>query len=259
MGHIIPEKAYLFGVMIGDGYLHCTENKSYQIALQAVDRDLISEFAKCLKKVYGLEASISNIKIKTQNWNDKWQARICCKEIFNDILGYGPFKTDSWKVPKIISDSSEKVQCRFLKGFFDSEGSVGTNSRRVVAVSTNKQGLNGIKSLLSRSGINSRIHRNKEIRGNRKPCYSIRITGRENILKYNEKIGFSIRRKQVKLDVITNNYKLYMKTHEEIKVLKPKMAKLRNEGMSYEKIARELNIGTATVWTYLNNKHKSRN
>ena len=89
---ISTEKSYIIGVMCGDGCLHCTKNKSYQISLQAVDKDFILEFADCMDKVYGLKPSIRKIKVKTPNWSDKWQARICSKEFFYDILNYGSFK-----------------------------------------------------------------------------------------------------------------------------------------------------------------------
>jgi hypothetical protein len=54
-------------------------------------------------------------------------------------------------------------------------------------------------------------------------------------------------------------YKLFMKTHDEAKELFPTMKELRKNGMSYEKIGNKLGLGTATVWVYLNGKHKSRN
>jgi intein-encoded DNA endonuclease-like protein len=252
-----PEKSYILGVMCGDGYIHCTKNKSYQIALQAVDRDFVIEFADCINKIYGIQPSISKIKATQINWNEKWQARVCCKEIFNDMINYGHFKTSSWRIPEIIFESSDEIKCRFLRGFFDSEGNVDVNSRRITAVSTNKDGINDIANLLTNLGIKSRIHKNSTICGNRTISFNLRMTGRQNIVKYCEKIGFSIQRKHAKLNELTKSYKLFTKPHEETKKLLPKMLESRNKGMSYEKIANKLGIGTATVWVYLKKKHKS--
>jgi intein-encoded DNA endonuclease-like protein len=254
-----PEKSYILGVMCGDGYLSCTKNQSYQIALQAVDRDFVFEFSKCLKKVYGIRPAIAKIAARRINWNEKLQSRVCCKEIFIDILKYGNLKTKSWRVPKIIFESSDEIKSKFLKGFFDSEGSVEIIDKRLTAVSINENGLNEIAILLKSVGIRSRIRKNSTIVGNRSLCFSLRITGRQNILAYSEKIGFSIKRKQIKLDKLIKGYVLLMKTHEEAKEFFPTMKELRSKGMSYEKIGNELGLGTVTVWNYLNGKHKSGN
>jgi len=45
------EKAYIFGVLCGDGYLS-TNNL---IGLKVTDLDFAEEFARCMKEVYGLE------------------------------------------------------------------------------------------------------------------------------------------------------------------------------------------------------------
>ena len=164
-----------------------------------------------------------------------------------------------WRVPKTIFDASQEIKCGFLRGFFDSEGCVGIGSRRITAISTNGDGIEDVRNLLTSLGIKSRIRKITKISKNRKACYALRITGRQNIVKYRDKIGFVIKRKQIKLNDIIENYKIFVKTHEEIEELRSRMIELRNKNMSYEKIAKELNIGTTTVWVHLKNKHKSRN
>ncbi len=254
-----PEKSYILGVMCGDGYLSCTKNQSYQIGLQAVDREFVLEFAKCLRKVYGIESAIMEVGARHINWNHQVHAKICCKEIFDDISRYAHFKTDSWRVPKVIFKSVEEIRSSFLKGFFDSEGSVDIVSKRLAATSTNETGLNEIAMLLKEMGIRSRIRKNSTICGNRKFCFTLRISGRQNIMKYHAMTGFTIKRKQTKLKKLIAGYKLFMKTHEDAKRLFPEMKELRSKGMSYEKIGNKLGLGTATVWVYLNGKHKLRN
>ncbi len=252
------EKSYILGVICGDGYVHCTKNKSYQTSLQAIDKDFVLEFANSLKRVYGLEIPINKVKISTPNWNDKWQARVCCKEIFNDILKHGSLKMNTWRIPKIILNSSKEVKCGFLRGFFDSEAHVDSTYRKITAVSINEIGLKEVKKLLSSLSIDSNLRKTKKY-GNRKDCFSLTISGRNNLLNYCNGIGFSIKRKQMKLNDIINSQKLFVKTHKKVKKLKTKMIKLRENGLSYEKIGKELGIGTATVWVYLNKKHNSRN
>ena len=200
------KKAYILGVICGDGYLHRTKNDSYQVALQAVDKDFVLEFSNCIKNVYRLEPSFTKIMIKKDNWNDKWQTRICSKEIFYDILEYGMFNTSSWRIPKVIFNSSKKVKCSFIKGFFDSEGCVD-KSRKIVGVSTNKIGLKELKNLLFSLDIESNILKRKSKSANRKDLFYLNITCKENIKKYSKFIGFSIKRKMLKLENLLNNYK----------------------------------------------------
>ena len=89
-------------------------------------------------------------------------------------------------------------------------------------------------------------------KGNRKKPYVIQITGRNYIELYNKKIGFSIKRKQRRLENLIKNYKLRVTAHQDVEKLKSKMIELRNKGLSYQKIANELNLGITTIWKYLN-------
>jgi len=241
------EKAYILGVMCGDGYLNRTNNDSYQVALQAIDKDFVIEFAKCIEKIYRIVPSVRKIKTDIPNWNDKWQARICSKEIYNDILDYALFGKYEWKIPGIIFNSSKNIKYSFLKGFFDSEGSVD-KSKKIVAVSVNELGINEVAILLLSIGIRSNIKEVTNVVDNRRRQFFINITGREFIELYNQKINFSIKRKQTKLNNMIKNYKLRVTPHQDVEKLKSKMIELRNKGWSYQKISNELRLSISTVW-----------
>ena len=257
--HVIPEssrkmskkKAYILGVMCGDGYIHRTKKDSYQIALQAVDRDFVRKFANCMNEIYGLRPSLSTLKATRSNWNDKLQARICCKEVFVDISHYGPFGKYEWAVPSVILNSSDDIKSSFLKGFFDSEGSVDTY-KKIIAVSVNKTGIHEIEYLLSSLGIKSNVREVSKLRGNRRRQYTIKITGRRFLELYSQKIGFSIGRKQECLENLIKGYKFWATPHTEVVKLENRMVELRRKGTSYQNIANELNLSIGTVWRNLN-------
>ncbi|MFH1978241.1 MAG: LAGLIDADG family homing endonuclease [Candidatus Aenigmatarchaeota archaeon] len=244
------EKAYILGVIVGDGWLHKTKNDSYQIGLQAIDMDFVYEFIRCFEKVYELKPKVTLIEEKTPNWNDKLQARICSKNIFNDIMSYGNVGKYEWTVPKIVFNSPENIKCAFLKGFFDSEGCVD-KSKKIITNSVSL-GLYDIKSLLVSMDIRSNIIKITKVKGNRKMRYDLNITGRSYIELYAQRIGFSIKRKERKLEILLNNYKLRTTPHQDVIKLKDDILEMRNKGFSYQKIADRLNIGITTAWNYVN-------
>jgi len=249
---LTENKAYILGVMCGDGYLHMTKRNSYQIALQAIDRDFVIKFAKCLEIVYHIEPSISLLPSRHTNWNDKWQARICSKAVYNDILNYNQFMTYNWSVPPEILKSSNQIKAKFLMGFFDSEGNVDVENRRIHAISINLIGLKEIKSLLESIGIMSKIKTRKKTIGNRKISCTVNIQDRKSVELFYKFIGFSIKRKQERVIKLINKYKMWKSTKEYIKELLPLIEKLRAEKLSYEEIGKRLGIGTTTVWNYTN-------
>jgi len=243
------EKAYILGVMCGDGCLHRTKNDSYQITLQVIDEDFVDRFVDCMRKVYGLKVSVTRMKSKNPNWNDRFQARFCCKDAFNDILNYSPFGTYKWRVPSVIFNSSDPIKYSFLRGFFDSEGCVD-KSKKIVVASVSK-GIYGIMVLLSSLDIKSNIRIAPSTKKNWRRAYKVKITGIYHIESYNRNIGFSIKRKQEKLETLIKSYKLRIMAGQDVFKLKDRIIELRRSGLSYQQIGNELNIGTATAWHYV--------
>jgi len=199
--HLIPEssrfltkeKAYILGVLCGDGYVSFYPNiGTYQICLQTVDKEFADEFDSCLQKVYVIKPYRKKIIVNKANWNDKFEVRLCSKEACSDILSIGSFKTKIWFVPKIIKESSLQTQASFLKGIFDSEGSVETNGKRINLTSTNLKGLKEIESLLCNFDIKSKI--NKQTRAS-----NLRIQDKNSIDNFKQNIGFTIKRKMSRL------------------------------------------------------------
>ena len=254
---MVKEKAYILGVMCGDGYLHRTKKDSYQVALQATDYDFVIYFTECMRKIYGLEPSISEIKAKKSKWNDKLCSRLCSKEVFEDILSYGKFGTKNWRVPGIIKESSSSIKGSFLRGFYDSEGSVDS-TRKIIAVSTNKEGMSNITELLCSLGIRPLNIKMIEGAENRSSCYVVKITGKNYIDLFEKNVGFSIKRKRDKLISLIRGYKTNSRAKRDIKRLRGRMLLLRMENKSYGYIAKELNLPIATVWNNINRTHDIR-
>lgn len=205
---LTPTRAYLLGVMCGDGCVFSGLErkrkwtyKSYIVHLSVKDKDFIDEFVKCVDSVYGFEPRIYYRERKEKKWSNIWIARMKRKLVYEDLSAYN-FGGNSWKVPEeIMRCSDEAIIGRFLRGFYDSEGSVvtGKRSTTITLCSTNKKGLSDIKELVERLGIStSHIAENKSI--NRKcKCFYFYITHRDNYVMFLNKIGFSINRKSIKV------------------------------------------------------------
>ena len=180
---LTPNKSYLLGVICGDGYINY---KGYYVSLETITIEFIRKFQERFTKVYGPDfcGSIS------PTCNGKQRIVICGKEMTEDIKNYLPVKGSfCWKMPEAIKMANEECKINFLRGFFDSEGSV--NKRYSLEIhSSNKIGLNEIKELLKdinikTSEIKSKIKINK-------PRYVIYITGKKNIVRFISIIGTNI-------------------------------------------------------------------
>jgi len=205
---LTPERAYIFGVMCGDGcvFSGIARKKNWKYSLYVVhlsvkDRDFIDEFVRCIKSVYGFSPSIYYVKRSQKNpkWSNIWVAKITRKEVYEDLSHY-KFGTKNWRVPtEVIRSHDEKVIGAFLRGFYDSEGSAskGTRGFSISICSTNKEGLNEIKELIEILKIKS-----SKIGINDRPSHKLfyfTISNKAGMNIFLNKINFSIKRKYDKV------------------------------------------------------------
>ncbi|MBI2547275.1 MAG: hypothetical protein HYW23_02405 [Candidatus Aenigmarchaeota archaeon] len=195
---ITSEKAYILGVLCGDGHI----NEDFvQLEINKKDEDFIKFFIKCFKDVYGLGFNY-NFRPK----RNTFAAYISPEFICNDLLSIGKFGVRKWRVPQIIMTSRNKdIISSFLRGFFDSEGCVARNF--ITCDSVNGKGLLGVTKLLTKLRINTsfkKYYKNfKSPRRYSYYVYYVNIYGKENILRFRDTVNFTLLRKKEKL------FKLY--------------------------------------------------
>lgn len=202
---LTPERAYILGVMCGDGCVFSGfarkknwQFKLYIVQLSVKDKDFIDEYMRCFYKVYGITPSLHRRERSKENakWSSIWVAKVSRKEVYKDLSSY-KFSCRGWTVPEEIAGSSnEKIISAFLRGFYDSEGSALKSIRSfyIGVYSTNYSGLIAIQNLMKKLQIDtSKIYIDK--RPKRKVFYF--TIGRKKALGiFLNKIGFSIKRKQ---------------------------------------------------------------
>lgn len=205
-----PGLAYTIGGWLGDGSLsEDNDNYMYRIQLSCKDYDFADEWGRCLAE------ALDRSRPYAPKWEEnhkRWVVK------GSSVLLYSLLKRakdDPW----ILMPYLEKYPAEACRGFFDAEGWIEADYYRIVAGNTKSDVINLFKKLLGKLDIECRTHRcrQKEFmispRTSKLYCRSSRfvvrlaIYGEENILRFAEKVGFTITRKQVELMKLVRRYR----------------------------------------------------
>lgn len=188
-----PEKAYILGVLCGDGHIN---KKMIRFEIRN-DEEFIKKFSESFKKVYGL-----NFNYKYYKKRNSLVLYVASEIICEDLLNYGNFGTFEWRVPNEVMNSNNKnILSNFLKGIYDSEGSITKSC--ILMSASNKKGIKDISFLLKKLGIENKIGITKINH------YILWIFRKERFKIFRYRIGFTIKRKQDKLNEILKNDRVY--------------------------------------------------
>lgn len=245
------KKAYVLGVVgPGDGFLEYRTNVGvYRIKLDVTDREFAEYFLYCLEKIYGLSPKLDEAEPrgkleKKRKFIVTLQAKMACR----DLLSYGvSFREKDWQVPEAIKNADEALKAAYLRGIADSQGSVC--GRSIVIASKNEAGVKELCKLAEDLGIRDYYTHEK----------GFVIYARRSLEVFARKINFTILRKARKLENVLKGYKMWRTHPKDVDKLVPKMKHLRQNGLSYEKIAKQLGISALTVQHRLKGIHRYRN
>jgi intein-encoded DNA endonuclease-like protein len=231
-----PSLSYIFGVMKGDGCAYISN--SWFLRLDVKDEDFAREF---IKHISNVEPNCSPCIYQTNRGN--WIGAVANKSLYHAYINF-----DS----SIMEKASEEEKIMFIKGFYDSEGCSYANFPRAIYCSnTNSEFLLLIQQLLESINIASSLHKLKQKNPKHKICYHLMIHARWNILLFNEKVGFTIKRKQDKLTNMCNNYnKTIPYTSEQYY----KVLELSKQNVPKSMIVKTTGIGITTVRDWINKK-----
>jgi intein-encoded DNA endonuclease-like protein len=199
--------ANVIGVCLGDGYTRKrvgrnSHNFDFFIRLKAKDKEFVEDFGRRLANVLGRDP------IRPRKDAGKYIVEAASKTLYELLR-----KPVDLKRTRKYVEHCPDCTAKFLRGLFDSEGCVSKDGRYIYLYNTNYELLvYAQKLLLRRFGIESTgpwphkqkgttMHdpkTGKQYKAN-EDCYYIYIRA-ESLPKFYRHIGFSIRRKQKRLE-----------------------------------------------------------
>jgi intein-encoded DNA endonuclease-like protein len=235
---LTEERAYILGVIgPGDGYIG---DARYEIGLSVIDKDFADFFQYCLESTFRLKTSRILEAPHALSKNYFYRVSLYSKKVCEYLRKtYNiDFKEDNWRVPNQIKNSDKDLIGVYLKGFADSQGSVG--KRDLSMSSGNFIGLKEIKLLFDTFQIRSTFYQDKD-------CFKIAIYGRKSLEIFNEKIGFSLKRKADKLNRLLSSYKRNTIPRRVLDEKMPEIIKYLNEGNYKTNAARIFGVHRLTI------------
>jgi len=206
-----PGLAYVIGAWLGDGRLaRDKRNYEYYVKLEVIDYDFAEEWGRCLTEALGRS------KPYVPKWDDNDQRWVVKG---SSVLLYDLLKRAKKNDPTILMPYLEKYPGEACRGFFDAEGSVATSRYQIVAGNTDPRVIGLFEKLLGKLNIDCRTYRyrrdkfmicpktGKLYRRNSEFITYLAIYGEENILRFAERVGFTIARKRVELLKLVRRYR----------------------------------------------------
>ncbi len=188
---LTKEKARIIAHLIGDG-AHYKTGHDYVMKYEVKDEELLKQFSKDIKKVYGLNCSW-NINPSGFTGKPIKMVRLRSKLAYEDLSKYATYFSKDWTLKLEFLKSNKIVKKEFLKALFDDEGSV-KSGYEIALYSINKNGLLQIQEILKEFGVQTKINPGY---GAKRNVYAIII---KDFKKFKKEIGFSLKRKQEKLN-----------------------------------------------------------
>lgn len=189
LGYTITEDiGYMLGALVGDGSLNKISEGRHSIYFSNLDTECIARVASGAS-VFGASISYSK-SAKCAMW-------FTPKHPMSDfIVALGLDKLSYFKrIPAEIIRSPKSVATSFLRGLFDTDGTISPTGR-IAFTSTSKDLIQDTLTLLTALGIFATVLPFKSASG--RPTWTMNICG-IYAEKFGEEIGFEIKRKQQRL------------------------------------------------------------
>jgi len=199
---LTSELARLIGYIQGDG----CKSGDHSFRIIEPDSIVVKSYSKLIKELFRIEPSIrSRTDTETPTFvievNNAYILRFL-ELNFSTIFS----KSRNIELPKIMEDASDHILCSYIRGLFDAEGSVITDSSREIKFcSFSPKLLKKLQAILYRLGIPASLYL---------PDYTLSISSKQAIRKFAELISLTSLQKTQRLQKLvelknsTSEYKL---------------------------------------------------
>ena len=185
---LTPELAEEIGMSIGDGFL---SNRKYEYRLKGNknEREYYDFFIKPLYK------KLFNLNLNIKEYETTYGFEIASKGLWNfkkKVLGIPSGRKDNIGVPEIVRVNNVKILTSFIRGLFDTDGSVSFSNRygygnyypTISIAFKSKRLIVDVMEILQMLGLKPTITR-------KEPYWRLYMNGYERLEKYSKLIGWS--------------------------------------------------------------------
>ena len=198
------DKAYLFGVYLGDGC--CYKSPSCSFSIASGDKDVIEKTSSIVNQHFNKNSKIKLIK---PNNTQLYYFRVYSKALFEMLTSQTKNKSE---LPEFVINSDKETKSEFVAALMDTDGYISTGvnkfgwQRYSLGFINSGEWLNNFIMLLQNLGIKvgKKTLKKKYRSLNEKDCYQININLRSFV---EEGLYFSCQRKQALLERYKSNVK----------------------------------------------------
>ncbi|MEK6896036.1 MAG: MBL fold metallo-hydrolase RNA specificity domain-containing protein [Nanoarchaeota archaeon] len=179
---LTPELAEFIGYYMGDGHRSDTRT----LRLTDASTQILEHQRQIIGKLFNYEGIIRHHSDKTKNAHILEINNAKIIRFFEKNVPEFFLKAREVRVPEVIMNAPAEVQCAFLRGFTDAEGTV----RHVIKITSfSDVMLHDLQHLFSLQGIPANITRD----------HSICVNTKFSMVQFDRKVGFSLNYKQSRL------------------------------------------------------------
>jgi len=189
---LTPKSSYVIGLLLGDGSLagnSLNKTGNWSVSVYFDNKNHLKIYKSIIEDIF-------EVKVKTYVQKGTcYCAYFASKAVhwflrsFFDL--HNGYKADKIEIPEIITETKNlDLIASCLRGLFDSDGTVLVKKRAVSFSSTSEKVVDQVIFWLCEFGIVSK--KSKWLKDKKyKMLFTARITGKNNISKFSEVIGFS--------------------------------------------------------------------
>ena len=226
--------ARLLGYISAEGWV----GNSY-LMISNIDTEVLSDTKECLKE---LGLNFTEAKRKKIVCSININARVFAK--FIRVIG-ADGRSNSKSAPGFLFNCSNQIISEYLRAYFEGDG--GINQHEIVTTTKSYKLASDLSYLLLRFGIISRLRiTNKKAtnisRSIKQPYHQIIISGKQNLEKFAQSIGFVTKRKNKRLLDIIKQDKVANTNVDTVPTLEPILQDIFNSFYASPNIKSPINL-----------------
>lgn len=186
---LTPSLAEEIGIHLGDGFL---SSKRYEYRLKGHKIDEKWYYIDYLKYLY---KRLYNLDVNIKDYSDTIGFEVSSLALWEfkvKVLGIKPGRKDNLVVPEIIKVNDEEILCAFLRGFFDTDGSIaflyksgkGNYYPCITITQKSHKIIEEVAEILTMLGFSPRFYRNRQET-------QLMLNGYAQFKYYEDKIGWN--------------------------------------------------------------------